>query len=550
MAFQAVTPERFDAIVVGSGATGGWAAKKLTEAGLRVALLEAGGTVTKKDYSEHTMPWQLPYLGQSPKVLRERPIQGTCYACTEHNYKWFVNDIDNPYTQEKPFKWIRQRVLGGRSLSWGRQSYRMSNLDFKAASRDGYDVDWPISYEDLVPYYEEVERYVGISGLAENLPQLPDSIFQPAMEFTCTEQYLRDRIKAKTGRVLTMGRAAILTKPLNGRAACHYCGPCERGCVTTSYFSSPFTTIADAQKTGRLTLITDAVAARILMRDGAKADGVEYIHRTSRELKKVTAKVVVLCASTLESTRLLLNSNIANSSGALGHYLMDHIYQGGASGEMPMFETKPWAGPPKRPNGVYVPRFRNVKETTTNGFIRGYGYQGGSTPEFNFGASGFGKSYKEAVRNGLNNVSLGLWGECLARKENRVELDKTKRDAWGIPTLKINVEWGDNEKKLWEDGREQAAEMLEAGGAKNVRKTGTYSIPGFCIHEIGTARMGNDPKTSVLNKYAQSHDVDNIFVTDGAAWVSSGCQNPTLTMMAITVRTCDYIVREYAKKMA
>lgn len=551
MAFQAASTERFDAIVVGSGATGGWAAKKLTEAGMRVALLEAGAPVTPKDYSEHTMPWQLPYLGQSPKVLKERPIQGTCYACTEYNYKWFVNDIDNPYTQEKPFKWIRQRVLGGRSLSWGRQSYRMGDIDFKAASRDGYDVDWPFSYADLVPYYEQVERYVGISGMAENLPQLPDSIFQPAMEFTCTEQHFRDQVKAKMGRVITMGRAAILTKPLNGRAACHYCGPCERGCVTTSYFSSPNTTIADAKKTGRLTLITDAVAARIIMSAGNKADGVEYIVRTTRESKRVTAKVVVLCASTLESTRLLMNSNICNSSGALGHYLMDHIYQGGASGQMDMFETRPWAGPPRRPNGIYVPRFRNVKdkEVTTNGFIRGYGYQGGSVPSFNFAAPGFGKSYKDAVRNGVNGISIGLWGECLARKENRVEINKSKPDAWGIPTLNINMEWGDNEKKLWEDGRNQAAEMLEAAGAKNVQKTGTYSVPGFCIHEIGTARMGNDPKTSVLNKYNQAHDVDNIFVTDGAAWVSSGCGNPTLTMMALTVRACDYIVREYSKKM-
>jgi len=369
------------------------------------------------------------------------------------------------------------------------------------------------------------------------------------MEFTCTEAHLREQVKAKMGRVVTMGRVAILTKALNGRQPCHYCGPCERGCVTTSYFSSPFTTVADAMKTGRMTLLTNAAAARVMMQDGGKADGIEYVDTKTREIKKVRAKVIVLCASTLESTRLLLNSNICNSSGALGRYLMDHIYQGGASGLMPMFESKPWAGAPRRPNGIYVPRFRNIKEKMTNGFIRGYGYQGGSTPSFSFNSPGFGAAYKNAVRNGQYSINLGLWGECLARAENQAVLDRSKRDAWGIPTLKISADWSDNEKKLWEDGRSQAAEMLDAAGAKNIQKTGQYSVPGFCIHEIGTARMSNDPKKGVLNKYNQAHDVENVFVTDGAAWVSSGCQNPTLTMMAITVRACDYITREYSKRM-
>jgi len=539
----------FDAIVVGSGATGGWAAKKLTESGMRVALLEAGPKITTADYNEHKQSWQLPYLGMSPQVIKDRPIQGKCYACTEYNHKWFVNDTENPYTQEKPFNWIRMRVLGGRSLSWGRQSYRHGDIDFKAASKDGYGDDWPISYSDLVPYYEEVEKYVGISGRSEGLDHLPDSVFLPPMEMTCGEEALRTAVKDKFGRVVTIGRTAILTKAHNGRAACHYCGPCERGCATHSYFSSPFTTVADAHKTGRLTLITDAVAARVVMKDG-KASGISYIDRTSRSPREIGAKVVVLCASTLESTRLLLNSGICNSSDALGRYVMDHIYQGGASGIMPQFEAKPWAGMPRRPNGIYIPRFRNIKEKHTNGFIRGYGYQGGSSPAFSFGAPGFGASYKEAVRKGFWNISISLWGECLARKENRVEIDRNRVDAWGVPVLKINAEWGDNEKKLWHDGREQGAEMLRAAGATNVQLTGQYSVPGFCIHEVGTARMGNDPKTSVVNKYCQAHDVENIFVTDGAAWVSSGCQNPTLTMMAITVRACDYIVREYAKKMA
>ncbi|MBL8174072.1 MAG: GMC family oxidoreductase [Bryobacterales bacterium] len=540
--------ETFDAIVVGSGATGGWAAKKLSEGGMRVALLEAGPKITQADFTEHKQSWQLPYLGMSPKVIQDRPIQGRCYACTEYNYKWFVNDTENPYVQDKPFMWIRQRILGGRSNSWGRQSYRMGDIDFKAASRDGYDVDWPISYSDLVPYYEEVEKYVGISGMAEGLEHLPDSLFLPPMDMTCGELALRHAVKDKFGRTVTIGRTAILTKNHNGRAACHYCGPCERGCVTNSYFSSPFTTVADALRTGRTTLITDAVGSHIVMKDG-KAAGVAYIDRTSRQPREASAKIVVLCASTLESTRLLLNSGICNSSGALGKYLMDHIYQGGASGIMPQLEAKPWAGMPRRPNGIYIPRFRNIQEKETNGFIRGYGYQGGSSPSFSMGAPGFGAAYKDAVRKGFWGISINLWGECLARKENYVEIDKNKVDAWGIPALRISADWSDNEKKLWHDGREQAAEMLKAAGAANVNMTGQFSIPGFCIHETGTARMGNDPKTSVLNKYTQAHDVENIFVTDGAAWVSSGCQNPTLTMMAITVRACDYILREYSKKL-
>jgi choline dehydrogenase-like flavoprotein len=540
--------EQFDAVVVGSGATGGWAAKQLTEAGLKVALLEAGKKITDKDFTEHVQPWQLPYLGGSPKIVDDRPIQSKCYACTEYNYKWFVNDRENPYIQEKPFSWIRQRVLGGRSMSWGRQSYRMSNLDFKAASHDGYDVDWPISYEDLVPYYEKVERYVGISGRAENLPQLPDSVFLPEMEMTCGEEILRSAIKDKFDRVMTMGRCAVLTKPQNGRQACHYCGPCERGCITHSYFNSVTTTIPDAMKTGRLTLLTDAVAAKVIMKDG-KAVGISYVDANTMKVKEVRAKIFMLCASTLESTRLLLNSGICNSSGVLGKYLMDHIFEGGAVGVMPMLEAKPWAGMPRRPNGIYIPRFRNVKEKETNGFIRGYGYQGGSSPTFEFDAPGFGGAYKDAVRKGHWGISLGLWGECLARKENFVEIDKQRVDAYGIPILKITADWSDNEKKLYEDGRIQAAEMLEAAGAKNVNISGNYSVPGHCIHEIGTARMGNDSKTSVLNQYCQSHDVKNLFVTDGAAWVSSSCQNPTLTMMALTVRTCDYITNEYAKNM-
>jgi choline dehydrogenase-like flavoprotein len=425
----------------------------------------------------------------------------------------------------------------------------MSDLDLKAATHDGYGDDWPISYEEMVPYYEIVEKYVGISGQAEGLSQLPDSVFLPPMEMTCGEQILRDKVRDKMGRAVTIGRVAILTKPHNGRAACHYCGPCEQGCSTFSYFSSPWTTIADAQRTGRLTLICDAVASHIPSKDG-KATGVAYIDRVTREPREIRGRVVMLCASTLESTRLLLNSNLCNQNDALGHYLMDHIYLGGAAGTMPMLESKPWAGPPRRPNGLYVPRFRNVKESSTNGFIRGYGYQGGSSPEPNYDAPGFGAAYKNAVRQGSWGINLLAFCECLARKENRVEIDKDRVDAWGIPVLKINASYGENEERLWRDSRQQAAEMLEAAGAKDVKLTGQPSVFGFCIHEVGTARMGNDPKTSVVSRFNQAHEVRNLFVTDGACWVSSGNQNPTLTMMAITVRACDYITKEYSKQTA
>jgi choline dehydrogenase-like flavoprotein len=296
-----------------------------------------------------------------------------------------------------------------------------------------------------------------------------------------------------------------------------------------------------------MTLITDAVASHITTDSATgKATGVAYIDRTTRAPREVRGKVVILCASTLESTRLMLNSakgGLGNSSGALGHYLMDHIYGGGADGVMPMLRANPWYGPPRRPNGIYIPRFRNVKEKTTNGFIRGYGYQGGSSPQFTMNAPGFGAEFKKAVReSGRWTTNVGVWGECLPRFENFVEIDNDRADAWGIPTLKIHMKWSDNELKLFEDGRQQGAEMLEAAGAKDVRVTGNPSVPGFCIHEVGTARMGSDTKTSVLNGFCQSHDVKNLFVTDGAAWVSIACQNPTLTMMALTVRACDYII--------
>jgi choline dehydrogenase-like flavoprotein len=547
----------FDAIVVGSGSTGGWAAKELTEAGLKVALLEAGPDLDpKREFNEHLASYEIKYRGQSPEIRSTRPIQSRNYACMEYNWKWYVNDYENPYTTapNKPVNWFRLRVLGGRSLVWGRQSYRMSDLDFKAASHDGYGDDWPISYSDAAPWYDKVEQFVGISGAAETVPQLPDGKFLPPMALTCGETALRRAIKRKWGRTLTIGRAANLTVPLNGRAPCHYCGPCERGCMTLSYFNSPTTTIAAARATGNLTLFTDAVVSHVIhdMNSG-RATGVRFVHRETRQWRELRARTVVLCAQSMESVRILLNSanrqypnGLGNSSGVLGRYLMDHVTGFGASGIMPELETRPWAGPPLRPNGIYIIRFRNVKDRDPN-FLRGYGYQGSSRAQFGFEADGFGKEYKAAVKQGVYSISIGGFGECLARWDNYVELDKNVVDAWGIPALHINASYGENEEKLTRQMTIDAAEMLEAAGAKNVRVHARMDPFGHAIHEVGVARMGTDPKKSVLNPYCQSHDIRNLFVMDGSCFLSTGCQNPTLTMMALTARSCDYLIRQASK---
>ena len=555
---QESRPELFDAIVVGSGANGGWAAKQLAEAGLKVALLEAGRNISPKEFTEHMPGYKLPYRDMSPEIARTRPVQKQCYACMEYNYDWFVDDLQNPYSTPsgKPFTWQRLRIVGGRTLVWGRQSYRLSDLDFKAASHDGYGEDWPFSYADLAPYYDIVERYVGISGAPEGNNALPDGQFLPPMHMTCGEIRLRERVQEKFKHTVTIGRVAMLTKNHNGRLACHYCGPCERGCVTNSYFSSPFTTVADALKSGNCKLITNAVVSHVDMEPSTnKAAGVTYVDRISHKTYQVRGRAVILCAQALESTRVLLNSKkqeyptgLANSSGVLGRYLMDHAVGAGAAGEMPEFLTDFSASEPQRNNGIYVVRFRNLLNGPRHPrFIRGYGYQGGAAAGFDFGAQGFGASYKAAVRRGVYGVRLEAFGESLARWDNFCEIDPTLKDAWGIPALRIIMTHGSNEAALMEDAAISAAEMLEAAGAKNVKINTDLSEPGMAIHEVGTMRMGNDPKKSVLNAWNQTHDVKNLFVMDGACFVSSACQNPTLTMMAITVRACDHLVERFKR---
>ncbi len=557
----------YDAIVVGSGATGGWAAKVLTERGMTVLVLEAGRQLNpEKDFREHTFPYELKYRGlvSGSKYAPRQPIQSRCYAANEYGHHLFVDDIDNPYTtpEDKPFWWIRGRHVGGRSVTWGRQSYRLSDYDFKAAERDGYDQPWPFSYKELEPYYDQVEDFVGISGSYEKLPQLPDSKFLPPMAMTCGERILKKAVESKfPGRNVIIGRAAILTKAHQGRAACHYCGHCDRGCTTHSYYSSPGSTLPAAAKTGRMTLRPNAVVREIIVDPNTgKASGVRIVNQITKRDYEEYGKVIVLCASTLESTRIMLNSKsrqhpagLGNSSGALGHYLMDHMYQISAGGIVPVLKGMEYDYSDGRANGIYVPRFRNITDKHPN-FIRGYGMQGGCSQGYSFSHArqtpGFGSEFKKLTRENPREIPfwLGAWCEMLPRKENRVTIDPNKVDAWGIPALHVECSHGDNERAMAKDALETIKEMSEAAGFRILSSSSTPAPPGFCIHEVGTARMGADPKTSVLNKWNQSWDVKNVFVTDGACFVSQGCQNPTLTMMAITARACDYIADEFKRE--
>jgi choline dehydrogenase-like flavoprotein len=557
----------YDAIVVGSGATGGWAAKALTERGMTVLVLEAGRQLDpQKDFREHTFPYELKYRGlaSGEKYAPRQPIQSRCYAANEYGNHLFVDDIDNPYTtpEDKPFWWIRGRHVGGRSVTWGRQSYRLSDYDFKAAERDGYGDPWPFSYKELERYYDQVEDFVGVSGSYENLPQLPDSKFLPPMAMTCGERILKKSVESKfPERKVIIGRAAILTKNHQGRAACHYCGHCDRGCTTHSYYSSPGSTLPAAAKTGRMTLRPNAVARELIVDPNTgKASGVRVVNQITKRDYEEYGKVVVLCASTLESTRILLNSKsrqypngLGNSSGVLGHYLMDHMYSISAGGVVPTLKGMEYDYSDGRANGIYVPRFRNIADKHPN-FIRGYGMQGGCQQGYAFGHAmrtpGFGAEFKKLVRENPSEIPfwLGAWCEMLPRKENRVTIDPEKVDAWGIPALRIECAHGDNERAMAKDALEAIKEMVDAAGFITLETSSTPAPPGFCIHEVGTARMGADPKTSILNKWNQCWDVKNVFVTDGACFVSQGCQNPTLTMMAITARACDYIADEFKRQ--
>ena len=550
----------FDAIVVGSGMTGGWAAKELTELGLRTLVLDAGRPlVPGQDYSEHKRVWELPFrgLGDRRYVEEHQPVQRKSVSFDEWSRRFWTDDRDNPYTtpQDKPFDWFRARQVGGKSTIWGRQVYRWSDLDFEANAREGIGVDWPVRYTELAPWYDRVESFIGVSGRREGLAQLPDGPFLPPMPFNCVEQHVADRIRAgfPGERLMTIGRAAVLTQQHNGRAACHYCGPCHRGCITRSYFSAPNSTLPAAEATGRMTLRPNSVVRHLVVdRTSRKVTGVHVIDSRTRQVTEYRARIVFLCASALESARILLNSRnpeapngLANSSDQVGRNVMDHIKWGGADGRIDGFDDKRIVG--ARPNGIYVPRFRNVG-SRHQGFVRGYGFQGGAARQgwqTRVSTAGIGISLKQQL------TDLGPWvmafngfGEMLPNPQNRCTLHPTAVDAWEIPVLHIDCAWGPNERAIHQDMNVSAAEMLEKAGAKNIQPSNRISTPGNTNHEMGTARMGRNPKTSVLNGWNQAWDVPNLFITDGACMASSGNQNPSLTYMALTARACHYAVDE------
>jgi len=557
---RAHLPGRYDAIVVGSGISGGWAAKELCERGLSTLLLEAGGPIEAKDFVEHVQPYEMHFRGWGDRAMLERdyPVQRECYACDEMGHKFFVNDHENPYTNpaDAPFRWFRGRQVGGRSIMWGRQVYRWSDLDFEANAKDGHGNDWPIRYADIAPWYTHVERFIGVTGAPEGLTQLPDGSFLPPMAMTVVEEHARGKILAAFGgeRVMTIGRAAILTQNHNGRLACHYCGPCERGCVTHSYFNSIGSTLPAARKTGKLTLRPHSVVAEVLYDPKrGRARGVRVVDAQTMGETEFEGRIVFLCASAIETTRLLLNSRSArfpeglgNSSGVLGRYVMDHHYGSGASGRMPGFTDKRTFG--RRPNGIYIARFRNVK-TAHPDFLRGYGMQGGSgRAGWGRGSSmpGYGAEFKQSLIDDLGewNLSASGWGETLPHENNRVTLDGDVKDKWGIPAARIDVRWRENERAMDKDMMTGVAEMLDAAGCTDVRTHESGNPPGHCIHEMGGARMSRTPSDGVLNRWNQAWDAKNLFVTDGACMASSACQNPSITYMALTARAAAHAVSE------
>ncbi len=564
--------ETFDAVVVGSGISGGWAAKELTERGLRTLVLERGRDLVHGPggyLNEHRSAWDFPHRnrGVRPEQTATQKVQARIPWMEEAALPLYQDDTEHPYIEDAPFTWIQGRTVGGRSLLWGRHCYRLSDLDFEANLRDGHGVDWPIRYADLAPWYSHVERFAGVSGEALGLAHLPDGEFQPPMALNAGELHLREAItRGFPGRHLTIGRVAVLTRAIGDRAACHYCGPCERGCSTGSYFSSLSSTLPAARRTGRLTLRSRAMAHSVMYDEATgRATGIRYIDLDSGDLREVRAKVVFLCASTLGTTRVMLHSNsarfpngIANDSGALGRYLMDHHYQVGAAGEIPGLLDRYYEG--NRPTGYYVPRYRNLAGTDSDrlGYVRGFGHQGSVGREgWHRGATarGIGVDLKRRLHDpGPWHAYMGAWGETLPNHDNYALLDPAQKDKWGVPLLRVKCTWGPNELAMRKDAVAQAAAMLESAGCRGVtthdnHKVGEYGAePGLCIHEMGTARMGRDPKTSVLDAHNRAHAVPNLYVTDGACMTSSACQNPSITYMALTARAAAHAVDEFNRR--
>jgi len=526
----------------------------LSQNGFKVALLEAGSHIEPFRDFHHQWPYELPFRGAGQPGFLRKYHRGA----TEYNYRIMIDDRDNPYTTppDKPFRWSRSRVLGGRTLHWSRASDRFSDFDFKAASRDGYGSDWPISYVDLAPHYDRVERFIGVSAAPANLPQFPDGVFLPPMPLNCAETIFCSAA-AKLGFPATPRRVAQLTQMWNNRPPCHYCGNCVNGCDVGAMFNTVSTTLPPALKTGNVTLMCDTVVSHVLMDEENRARGVRYIERYTNHEVEISAKAVVLAGSSLENTRLLLNSangGLANSSGMLGHYLMDQIGGAGVTGFLPQLKGTAIRNDDGKAGGLYIPNFTNLgAKPGSAGFIRGYAMSatGGAAqfPVFAPHLPGFGSAYKKQVKT-LYPAFARVWlsgGEMLARKENFVELDPEVRDRWGIPVLKITCTHCDNDRKLYQDFFARAEELFRAAGGEIVDAKPSLSRPGSLIHEVGTSQMGADPKTSVLNSFCQTHDIPNLFVFGGGCFVSTGDKHPTLTMMALTARGCDRL-SELAKK--
>lgn len=555
----------YDAIVIGSGISGGWAAKELCEKGLKTIVLERGRNVRHiLDYPTANLdPWDFERMDRVSREERKQyeKQSRTGYTIRESSKHWWVNDLENPYTEVKRFDWMRGYHVGGRSIMWGRQSYRLGPLDFEANAKDGVAVDWPVRYDDIAPWYDYVEKFIGVNGQKEGLSQLPDGQFLPPMEMNCVEKHLRTEVaKNFNGRVVTIGRSANLTQEHNGRGKCQYRNRCIRGCPYGAYFSSNASTLPAAEATGNMTLRPHSIVTGIIYDPKTnRAKGVRILDAETNETKEFFSRIIFMCASALGSTQILLNSasehfpdGFGNSSNELGHNLMDHHFRCGASGEHDGFADQFYKG--RRPNGLYIPRFRNLdKKSERKDYIRGYGYQGsGSRMNWMRGVKELdmtlGSEWKQAlIQPGPWQLGLGAFGECLPYHENKATLNTEKLDKYGQPTLTIDCEFKENEKIMRKDMQEAAAEMLESAGFKNVRMYDAGSWPGLGIHEMGTARMGRDPKTSVLNKWNQMHDVPNVFVTDGSFMTSAACQNPSLTYMAFTARAADHAVSELKK---
>lgn len=557
---EAKAQHTYDAIVVGSGISGGWAAKELCEKGLKVLLVERGRSVEHPNYPT-TMkhPWEFAHRGRVTQSERsQHAIQARHFSYSEETRHWYVNDAENPYTEAKRYDWIRGDVVGGRSLFWGRQCYRWSDLDFGSNQRDGIGVDWPIRYEDLVPWYSYVERFIGVNGQPEGLPHLPDGIMQPPMEMNCVEKHFKAGVEEKLGHRITIGRSANLTAPVKGRGLCQYRNLCHRGCPYGAYFSTNASTLPTAFATGNLTLLPHSLVNRVLYDEQkGRATGVEVIDTETKTVQEYYARIIFLNASTLATSFILLNSassrfphGLGNGSDQVGRNLMDHHKCQGLTATVEGFEDSYYFG--RRPNGLYIPRFRNLTGNTTGSYIRGFNYQGGASRtgwRGHVSGDAIGAELKAAVAvPGPWTMSFTGYGECLPYADNRVTLNTDVKDVYGRNTMTIDAEFKANEKNMQKDMVSSMGEMFDAMGFRNIRLEGAMSFPGNANHEMGTARMGRDPKTSVLNGFNQMHEVKNVFITDGSCMTSSSCVNPSLTYMALTARACAYAVDALKKQ--